>query len=121
MTQAAKLLVVDGDESNRDWLTRRLVRFEVASASTGAQALEIAAVQPFDAVLLDLHLPDIAGLAVLERLRERHSAAELPILMMTGEHDRAATVNALRLGASSNSRRYRVNVKVHGGGGLTRR
>jgi PAS domain S-box-containing protein len=100
MTQAAKLLVVDGDESNRDWLTRRLVRFEVASASTGAQALEIAAVQPFDAVLLDLHLPDIAGLAVLERLRERHSAAELPILMMTGEHDRAATVNALRLGAN---------------------
>ncbi|MGA2114334.1 MAG: EAL domain-containing protein [Bryobacteraceae bacterium] len=100
MTQAAKLLVVDGDESNRDCLTRRLVRFEVASASTGAQALEMAAVRPFDAVLVDLHLPDVAGLYVLERLRERYSAADLPILVMTGEHDRAATVNALRLGAN---------------------
>jgi PAS domain S-box-containing protein len=102
MTQAAKLLVVDGDEINRDWLVRHLPHggFEVASAFTGAEALAVTAAQPFDAVLLDLHLPDTGGLDVLKRLRERHSAAELPILMMTAEHDREATVKALRMGAN---------------------
>ncbi|MGP8247867.1 MAG: putative bifunctional diguanylate cyclase/phosphodiesterase [Bryobacteraceae bacterium] len=102
MNQAGKLLLVDNDENNRDWLTRHLTRrgFEVAPAASGAEALALAAAQPFDAVLLDLHVPDIGGLDVLKRLRERHSAAELPILMVTSEHDREATVKALCMGAN---------------------
>jgi PAS domain S-box-containing protein len=102
MRQAGRILLVDEDENNRDRLAHELTcrGFEVAPASSGAEALSLAAAEPFDAVLLDLHVADMGGLNVLKRLRERHPAADLPILMVAADHDREATVKALRLGAN---------------------
>jgi PAS domain S-box-containing protein len=102
MKKAARLLVVDHEESSRDGLTRQLIQrgYEVAPVCGGGEALALADAGRFDAVLLAIGLPDIGGLGVLERLRQRHSAADLPILMMTAERDSETTVKALRMGAN---------------------
>ncbi len=99
-----RLLVVDDDEMNRDMLSRRLQRkgFEIAVAADGREALAaLAPGQPaFDLVLLDIMMPGIDGLQVLERLREKHSAVQLPVIMATAKDTSDDVVRALRLGAN---------------------
>ncbi len=97
-----RLLVVDDDEMNRDMLSRRLARkgFEVTVAEDGAAALELIAANDFDLVLLDIMMPGIDGLQVLERLRRDRSPVELPIIMATAKDAGEDVVNALNLGAN---------------------
>lgn len=72
--------------------------FEVAgTARSGAEALEqVAALGP-DLVLLDVHLPDMSGLEVLERLRR--DGRDVAVVMVTAERGSAAVRAALRGGA----------------------
>jgi sigma-B regulation protein RsbU (phosphoserine phosphatase) len=99
-----RVLVVDDDEANRDSLARRLTRrgHEVEIAVDGLTALtaiETAQV-PFDLVILDVMMPGLSGLEVLTRVRERHAAAELPIIMATARDGTEDVVEAFKLGAS---------------------
>jgi class 3 adenylate cyclase/CheY-like chemotaxis protein len=98
----ARLLVVDDNEMNRDMLSRRLRKqgYEVATAEDGYRALDVIAAEPFDLVLLDIMMPGISGLEVLEKLREQHSVADLPIIMATAKDQSEDTVQALGLGAN---------------------
>ena len=98
----SQLLVVDDDEMNRDMLSRRLARkgFEVTVAEDGAKALELIGDNDFDLVLLDIMMPGIDGLQVLERLRRDRSPVELPIIMATAKDASEDVVNALKLGAN---------------------
>jgi two-component system, OmpR family, phosphate regulon response regulator OmpR len=70
--------------------------FRVAVAPGGAAALERIAHAPFDAVILDLMLPDMDGLEVCRRVR---SGSRLPILMLTARGDAADRIVGLELGA----------------------
>ena len=81
------LLVVDDDEMNRVMLSRLLTRsgYAVTEASDGGAALELVEKHSFDLVLLDILMPGIDGLQVLENLRRTRSVAELPIIMATAE------------------------------------
>jgi adenylate cyclase len=99
---AARLLVVDDNEMNRDMLSRRLIKqgYAVATAEDGYRALEMIAAEPFDLVLLDIMMPGISGLEVLQKLREQHSVADLPIIMATAKDQSEDTVQALGLGAN---------------------
>ena len=97
-----RVLVVDDLEDNRIVLGRRLARrgFSVDEAVGGAEALEQIAARPFDLVLLDVMMPGLDGFETLTRIRAAHTAAELPVIMVTvrdGAHD---VVRALRLGAN---------------------
>lgn len=99
-----RVLVVDDDEANRESLARRLQRrgHEVEIAVDGLTALaavETAAV-PFDLVILDVMMPGLSGLEVLTRLRERHTAAALPVIMATARDTSEDVVEAFKLGAS---------------------
>lgn len=96
------LLVVDDDESNRDLLARRLERrgHKVVSAEGGRHALELIAGVAFDAVLLDVMMPEMSGLEVLKVLRRTHAQADLPVIMATARHQSEDIVEALRLGAN---------------------
>ncbi|MBI2394570.1 MAG: response regulator [Deltaproteobacteria bacterium] len=96
------LLVVDDDERNRDVLSRRLVRsgFSVLTARDGREALAMIAEQRFDLVLLDVNMPDLSGMEVLERVRRVHPASDLPIIMATARGDAEDVVEALRRGAN---------------------
>jgi adenylate cyclase len=99
---AARLLVVDDNEMNRDMLSRRLRKqgYTVATAEDGYRALDMIAAEPFDLVLLDIMMPGISGLDVLQKLREQHSMADLPIIMATAKDQSEDTVHALGLGAN---------------------
>lgn len=96
------LLVVDDNEMNRDMLARRLARrgYTVEVAVDGQQALEMITAQPFDVVLLDIMMPGLSGLDVLKILRQRHSMADLPIIMATAKDQSEDMVAALELGAN---------------------
>lgn len=72
--------------------------FEVAgTARTGAEALELVASLRPDLLLLDVHLPDLTGLEVLERLRG--SGEDVAVVMVTAERGAAAVRAALHGGA----------------------
>jgi two-component system response regulator RegX3 len=90
-----RVLIVEDEATIAIPLAEGLVRegFDVSRASTGAEAL--AADEP-DIVLLDLRLPDMDGLDVCRRLRER---SRVPIIIVTARGEEADRVVGLELGA----------------------
>jgi CheY-like chemotaxis protein len=58
---------------------------EIHTASTGAGALAALAAEPFDCAGVDLRLPDMTGLQMLETLKEQGSLADLPVVVFTGK------------------------------------
>jgi len=98
----ARILVVDDEARNRDLLDRWLTRegFQVTLAISGEEALLQIGDKDFDLVLLDIMMPGKSGLEVLTLMRERHSAAELPVIMITALSDSVTTVRALESGAN---------------------
>jgi len=99
---SAALLVVDDSEGNRDALCRRLQRrgYAVTGASDGLQALALVAQGGFDLVLLDVMMPGLNGLEVLEQIRQTHPATELPVIMASAKDQSEDIVRALELGAN---------------------
>jgi class 3 adenylate cyclase len=98
----AVILIVDDNEMNREILSRslRMNGYRVEVAAGGAEALSMLAARAFDAVLLDVMMPGMNGLEVLEEARRSFSAAELPIIMATARDRSEDIVGALRLGAN---------------------
>jgi len=98
----AVILVVDDNELNRDLLTRRLARkgFATDEAADGFKALEWLANHHCDLVLLDIMMPGMSGIEVLEKVRETRDGTELPIIMATAKDTREDIVGALSLGAN---------------------
>jgi diguanylate cyclase (GGDEF)-like protein len=96
------LLVVDDNEMNREWLSRRLRRqgYEVSVASSGPEALDAITQLAFQLVLLDIEMPGMSGLTVLEKIRARHSASDLPVIMVSARHESDTVVAALNGGAN---------------------
>jgi CheY-like chemotaxis protein len=96
------LLVVDDEEMNRDMLGRRLERvgFRIQLAESGARAMEVLQTQRIDMVLLDVMMPGTDGLEVLTTIRESHSIADLPVIMVTARDQSGDLVAALQLGAN---------------------
>ena len=94
--------MVDDNVDNRIILTRLFQRrnFDVVDADCGMRALDLIAAGSFDAVLLDVNMPDLSGLEVLQRIRSRHSPDSLPVIMVTGNNQCADIVEALELGAN---------------------
>ena len=101
-THTGKLLVVDDNEMNRDMLSRRLSRrgHTVVMAENGQKALELIEQQSFDVILLDIMMPEISGIEVLETIRQSYSASDLPVIMATAKGDSEDVVAALKLGAN---------------------
>jgi diguanylate cyclase (GGDEF)-like protein len=97
-----RLLVVDDVAENRDILRRRFQRhgFVVDEADCGAKALSLIGHGRYDAILLDIMMPDMDGIEVLRQIREKHSAELLPVIMVTGKTQREDVVNALEQGAN---------------------
>jgi two-component system KDP operon response regulator KdpE len=74
----------------------RVRQYEVHTAATGAEALEVAAEHPPDLVILDLGLPDMEGVDVITGLRGWTAA---PIIVLSGRADSVDKVEALDAGA----------------------
>ena len=98
----ARLLVVDDDPNNRDILVRRLQKhgFLVDTASDGIEGLRKIETGAFDLVILDVMMPGMTGLEVLERVRRTRSMSELPIILATALDSSRDAVEGLELGAN---------------------
>ncbi len=98
----ATILIVDDEELNRDGLSRRLQRhdYEVVTARSGREAIELLGGRQFDLVLLDIMMPGMNGLEVLKFLRRVDSLVDLPIIMVTAKGESEDIVEALELGAN---------------------
>jgi two-component system KDP operon response regulator KdpE len=94
----ARVLVVD-DEPQIVRALKVVLReagFEAVPAETAAEALDLAAVRPPDAAIVDLVLPDLDGISVTRTLREW---SEMPILVLSAVGEEEQKVRALEAGA----------------------
>ena len=80
------LVVEDNDRSLK--LLRDVLRatgYQTLEASSGEQALHLAATDGLALVLMDIRLPDMTGIEVLGRLRQDERTASIPVLAVTAE------------------------------------
>jgi PAS domain S-box-containing protein len=100
--QRPAVLVVDDDDLNRDMLSRRLALHGYAPtvAASGAEALDLIRERPFDVVLLDVQMPGMSGVEVLQQIRLEKPAGVLPVIMVTAKDRSEDVVEALAMGAS---------------------
>lgn len=99
----AQILVVDDSKVMRDMIVaclRGQAGFEFAHAASGLEAIEKLSLAPFDLVLLDMNMPDIGGIEVVEFIRSQDALRALPVLIVTTRGDDASRVKALEAGAS---------------------
>ena len=89
MTNPARVLVVEDDPSVRGLLHTLLTAegYDVSTASDGLAGLVKAAQTLPDLILLDLMMPDLGGVRVLEELREDPELDETPVVVVTGQVD----------------------------------
>jgi DNA-binding response OmpR family regulator len=97
--QPAKLLWIDDEIGHSDAVVRLLEEegFSVDCASSGAAGLSMVSSTTYLGIILDLRLPDLSGLTVLETLARQKNPA--PVLVLTGYPDFETGVQAMRLGA----------------------
>ncbi|PIE68621.1 MAG: two-component system response regulator [Deltaproteobacteria bacterium] len=95
-----KVLLVDDEKDFLSALAERMeVRgMEVATATTGQQALEMARANSYDAIVLDLQLPDIDGLETLKGIKASHPEAQ--IILLTGHATVEKGIEAMKIGAT---------------------
>jgi two-component system phosphate regulon response regulator PhoB len=98
---AERILVID-DEPDLLELVRinlKQAGYEVETAETGRDALELLRRSAPDLVVLDLMLPDVTGTEICRRMRTDPELADLPIIMLTAKADEVDRVVGLELGA----------------------
>jgi two-component system chemotaxis response regulator CheY len=99
----SRLLVVDDSKVMRDMIVaclRGIPGSSFVHAASGLEAIERLSLEPFDLVVLDLNMPDIGGLEVLEFVRGQDALASLPIVIVTTRGDEASRERALAAGAT---------------------
>jgi two-component system cell cycle response regulator len=121
MSLAPKILVADDDQAltrTLSWILKEN-GYEVVSVPTGEHLFEHLATDQFDLLLLDIMMPRIDGLQLLERLKADPRHKDLPVLMISSMPPEEATVRSLGLGAADFiSKPFRVRellarVKAH--------
>lgn len=97
--QATRLLIVDDEQSICVVLARALgyLGFDVEAANSGPEALARLAEADYDLMLLDIRMPVMDGMEVMQHVRQ--SNPELPIIIMTGQGTLESAIAALKLGA----------------------
>ncbi len=97
----ARVLIVDDIPTNVRLLEARLTAeyFEVQTASSGREALEICERGDVDIVLLDVMMPEMDGFEVCRRLKASHKTLHIPVLMVTALDQPSDRVQGLEAGA----------------------
>ena len=97
-----RLLVVDDEAVIRELFGIQLRRegYAVSMADCAQQALEMLAAERIDLVLLDMKLPDMSGLDLLQKLRQTYSILDLPVIIISGAGHRDDIVAGLQSGAN---------------------
>jgi len=80
-----KVLLVEDNPENRDMLSRRLLRrgYDVVMALDGQQAVEMAAAEKPDLILMDMSLPVLDGWEATRRIKAAAETREIPVIALT--------------------------------------
>lgn len=97
----ATIMIVDDELSIRRMLEYMLNQTEhtVLTASDGEQALAKLAAESVDVLILDVAMPVMDGLTLLQRLRTMPALQDLAVIMLTASHDERKRTEALGAGA----------------------
>jgi DNA-binding response OmpR family regulator len=101
VTIGKRVLLVEDDDALREMLAEQLQlheEFAMVTAAAGAKALELAKVDHFDVIILDIGLPDMDGREVCRLMRR--NGIKSPIIMLTGADTDADTILGLDSGAN---------------------
>jgi len=94
----ADILIVEDEASVREALSFALSgKYNLNTASDGKMALDIVSKKSFDLILLDIRLPEVNGLDVLEQIKNIDST--IPVIMLTAVKTIDSAVTAMKLGA----------------------
>src|SRR4030095_9256251 len=96
-----RVLIVDDDPDIVRLVSYNLSHsgYEVQSATSGREALDLVQKQPPDLIVLDVMLPDVDGLEVCRTLRQQSPSRRIPILMLTARGEEIDRVVGFELGA----------------------
>jgi len=97
---ALKVLVVDDEEDIVEVIQDRLEAygFTVITAGTGVEALKKLSVERFDGIFLDVKMPEMGGMEVLEEIRKKDR--KIPVIIITSSSTREAAIEAIAKGAN---------------------
>lgn len=100
MTTIGTVLIIDDEDGLRNTLSHILQKIgcNVIGAANGAEALRLVTDSSFDVVYLDLWLPDMNGLQVLQEIRKLYP--KLPVILLTAHGSMDSALKAMRLGAT---------------------
>src|SRR5262245_3257877 len=93
------ILIVDDDDEYRGIVARRFLRrgYDVKQTGSPTEALRLAEKTHFDVAILDVAMPELDGVQLLERLREVDP--ETQAIMLTGQGTIETAIRAMKLGA----------------------
>ncbi|NOK37221.1 response regulator [Corallococcus exercitus] len=97
-----EVLVVDDSKVMREMVVACLRPYpdsRFTQASSGLEAIEQLSLKPYDLLVLDLNMPDIGGIEVVEFVRGQDHLRNLPIIIVTTRGDEASRERALQAGA----------------------
>ncbi len=104
MGKKKKILIVDDDYSSRRLLERIIrshFKCDVMQAKEGSEALQAMFMDRPDLVVLDLHMPFMNGVQVLEAVKESSALREIPIIACTGVSNDSLVRKVLQYGVKS--------------------
>lgn len=98
-TKMSRILVVDDEQAITTLLQFNLEQngYHVTIAADGATALQLVEQEQYDAVLLDLMLPEVDGMSVLRQMRE--NSIRIPVILVTAKGDEFDRIFGLEIGA----------------------
>jgi adenylate cyclase len=97
----ATVLIADDDAVGRKLLRRLLEQdgHTVRAAAAGGEALELFAEEASDVVLLDIVMPELDGISVLERLKATPGSEHIPVIMISAIDETSSVARCIELGA----------------------
>ena len=101
--QIRKILLVDDDDDIRmvgSLTLQEVGGWEVVEASSGSEALELAAAEELDLILLDVMMPEMDGPATFAKLRASPATASVPVIFLTAKVQRHEVERYQMLGAA---------------------
>jgi DNA-binding NtrC family response regulator len=95
-----KVLIVDDEKGFLDVLAERMQSrgMEVTTAASAKEALQKLEKESFDAIVLDLMMPEMGGIEALQRIKEKSPDSE--VILLTGQPSVSKGVEAMKLGAT---------------------
>src|SRR5262245_46542349 len=101
MTQSAKILIVDDEPFNVDYLQQELgdLGYKTISAANGQEALQKAAAEAPDLILLDVMMPVMDGFTACRLLKESEATQLIPVVIMTVLRETEDRIKGIEAGA----------------------